>query len=392
MSAHSGRTGKGMSVPATHKPEPDMNSGSATNASLPPERFVVEVFAELAPDTVKSRWQEVNAILRFSMLSGLHLQPEATLNMLCDFAAEIVSYDRALVYFWEEDEENARIRLARNVEDCAPESYTQGNLLNFWAMRHNRPMLVTRGHNPQADAVLECMNSATALVLPLIVGSRTIGTMQLFAESNGAFTHEDAQLLWILALVSESQVTRDFSNEGLVRFAFTDYLTGLKTRGYFEQQLDLELKRAERKKSPVALLMIDIDFFKKLNDQYGHHVGDQVLRDVASILGKDMREIDTVARYGGEEFVIILPETSATGAVQVAQRLRRGVAQAKFFAGSPLAVEHISISVGVAMYPSDTLYKSELIEYADGALYAAKSTGRNRVVMYSEIEKEREVS
>ena len=73
--------------------------------------------------------------------------------------------------------------------------------------------------------------------------------------------------------------------------------------------------------------MIDIDFFKKLNDQYGHHVGDQVLRDVASILGKDMREIDTVARYGGEEFVIILPETTATGAVQVAQRLRRGVAQ-----------------------------------------------------------------
>lgn len=384
-----------MSVPAARpgpQDSPDMDSDRAINGSHPPERFAVEVFAELAPETVRDRWQEVNAILRFSMLAGLHLQPEATLNMLCDFAADIVSYDRALIYFWEEDEENARIRIARNVEDAEHENYAHGNLLNFWAMRHNRPMLVTRGHNQQADAVLETMNAGSALVVPLIAGNRTIGSMQLFADSENAFTREDAQLLWILTLVSESQITRDFSNEGLVRFAFTDYLTGLKTRGYFEQQLELELKRAERKKSPIALLMIDIDFFKKLNDHYGHHVGDQVLHDVASILMKDMREIDTVARYGGEEFVIILPEASAAGAIQVAQRLRRGVAQAKFFAGSPLAVEHISISVGIAMYPGDTLYKSELIEHADAALYAAKSAGRNRVIMYSEMEKQREVS
>lgn len=97
------------------------------------------------------------------------------------------------------------------------------------------------------------------------------------------------------------------------------YLTGLKTRGYFEQQLDLEIKRSERKIQKFALLMIDIDHFKQLNDRYGHHVGDQVLRDVCAILRKDMREMDTVARYGGEEFVIILPETGAAGALYVAQ-------------------------------------------------------------------------
>jgi diguanylate cyclase (GGDEF)-like protein len=213
--------------------------------------------------------------------------------------------------------------------------------------------------------------------------------MQLFASRSKAFTQEDAQLLWILALVAENQLTRDYANEGLVQFAFTDYLTGLKTRGYFEQQLEAEVARSERKGQPFALLMVDIDYFKQLNDRYGHHAGDQVLRDVTSILVHDMREVDTVARYGGEEFVIILPETDGPGALFVAERLRRAVEQAKFFAGSPHAVEHLSISIGVAIFGQDAKFKRDLIECADSAMYAAKNSGRNRVVLYSDLERVR---
>jgi diguanylate cyclase (GGDEF)-like protein len=136
--------------------------------------------------------------------------------------------------------------------------------------------------------------------------------------------------------------------------------------------------------------MVDIDYFKSLNDSYGHHVGDQVLRDVASILMKDMREIDTVARYGGEEFVLILPETSGPGAVLVAERLRRGVEQARFFAGTPDAVERLSISIGISVYEQNGRFRKELIEAADAALYSAKSRGRNRVILYSDLEREQE--
>jgi two-component system cell cycle response regulator len=203
----------------------------------------------------------------------------------------------------------------------------------------------------------------------------------------------DAQLLWILSLVAENQLTREYANEGLIRFAFTDFLTGLKTRGYFEQQLEAEIKRSERKKQKLALLMIDIDFFKQLNDQYGHHVGDQILRDVSSLLMKDMREVDTVARYGGEEFVIILPETNSEGALFVAQRLRRVVEQAKFFAGSPESVERLTISTGISVFGDDAELKRTLIENSDAALYAAKKSGRNKVVLYSDIApRQREVS
>jgi len=255
-------------------------------------------------------------------------------------------------------------------------------------------LIIEQGHHVEADVLLNIMNAGSALAVPLFVSNRVMGSVQLFSSRQNAFHREDAQLLWILALVSENLLTREYANEGLLRFAFTDYLTGLRTRGYFEQQLELEFKRAERRKQKFALLMIDIDHFKRLNDSFGHHVGDQMLRDVSSMLMKDMREVDTVARYGGEEFVIILPETTQAGALYVAQRLRRAVEQAKFFAGSPHEVQHLTISIGVAVYDSDAQFKRDLIEFADAALYAAKHAGRNRVIAYSELAEQtkREVS
>jgi diguanylate cyclase (GGDEF)-like protein len=357
----------------------------ADPGSSPPERFVVEVFSELRPETIQKRWEDVNVILRMSMLTGLQMQLDATLNLLCDMTADMAAFDKAMVYFWDEGRELMELRIARNVENKAGEEIATGNILNFWAIKYGRPLLVERGHNSQSDALMQGLSATSALVVPLFVSNRAMGSLQLFRADDKCFTKEDAQLLWILSLVAENLLTREYANEGLLRFAFTDYLTGLRTRGYFEQQLELEFKRAERKQQKFALLMIDIDHFKVLNDTFGHHVGDQLLRDVTSILMKDMREVDTVARYGGEEFVIILPETTETGAVFVAQRLRRAVDQAKFFAGSPHSVQHLTISIGVAVYDTDAQFKRDLIEFADAALYSAKHEGRNRVICYSEL-------
>jgi len=360
---------------------------STDPGSSAPERFAVEVFSELRAETIQKRWDDVNVILRMSMLTGLQMQLDATLNMLCDMAAEIARFERALIYFWDEGQELMQLRLARNVEKSVGQELATGNILNFWAIKYGRPLLVTRGHEVQADALLQVVAATSSLAVPLFVNNRVMGSMQFFSASTSNFCREDAQLLWILSLVAENLLTREYANEGLLRFAFTDYLTGLRTRGYFEQQLELEFKRAERRQQKFALLMIDIDHFKQVNDTFGHHIGDQLLRDVTSILMKDMREVDTVARYGGEEFVIILPETTQTGAVYVAQRLRRAVEQARFFAGSPHTVQRLTISIGVAVYDSDAQFKRDLIEFADAALYAAKHEGRNRVICYSELAK-----
>jgi diguanylate cyclase (GGDEF)-like protein len=251
-------------------------------------------------------------------------------------------------------------------------------------------MIVSAGEQPDADNSLGAVQSGSALIVPITIGSRVMGSVQLFSRKPHKFQPEDAQLLWIFTLIAENQLGRGCSNDGLLKFAFTDYLTGLRTRGYFEQQLDLEIKRAERKDSFLALLMVDIDRFKLLNDQYGHHVGDQVLREVAAVLQRDMRDLDTLARYGGEEFVIILPDTDAQSALRVAQRIRQSVEQAPLRPSVLLPVERITISIGIAVYGKDSRFKREVIEFADAALYRAKHRGRNQVVLYSEPEVELE--
>jgi diguanylate cyclase (GGDEF)-like protein len=369
---------------------PMVSEESSRAAPFPPERFVVEVFSELDEATIRTRWQHLNVVLRLSMLTGLQMQLDATLSMLCDMAGEITRFEKALVYFWDESQEQMQLRMERGFDSDLhrKEDLATGNILNLWAAKYGRPLLVQQGLHLQADDLLQLVGASSALAVPYFVSNRVMGSLQLFSVRREAFQREDAQLLWILSLVAENLLTREYANEGLLRFAFTDYLTGLKTRGYFEQQLDLEFKRAERRKQKFALLMIDIDHFKRLNDTFGHHVGDQILRDVTSILMKDMREVDTVARYGGEEFVIILPETTETGAMYVAQRLRRAVEQAKFFAGGPHNVQHLTISIGVAVYDSDAQFKRDLIEFSDAALYAAKHAGRNCVVAYSDLARE----
>src|SRR5262249_47521151 len=155
----------------------------------------------------------------------------------------------------------------------------------------------------------------SALVIPLFVRGRVLGSMQLFSHDADGFKPEDAQLLWTLALVADNLLTREQTNEGLLRFAFTDYLTGLRTRGYFEQQVEHGLKRSELKAIAFSLLMVQLVYFKLLNDLYGQDVGDTVLREVPAKLAADMRELHTVARYGGHGYVIVLPQTYKIQAV-----------------------------------------------------------------------------
>ena len=359
----------------------------AQSSSHPPERFIAEVSSELSEDAIRRRPRQINVILRLSMMSGLQMNLEATLNLICDLAGEIAAHEKSLVFFWDQAHDQMQLRFTRGFgnDEEARHQLSTGNIVNLWLSRYGRPLLIPHGHQPQADAFLELAGARSELAVPLFVSNRVMGSLQLFSSSLGTFVLEDARLLWILALVAENLLTREYSSEGLVHFAFTDYLTGLRTRGYFEQQLDLEFKRAERRRQTFALLMVDIDGFKELNDSAGHHVGDEVLRQVASILSQDMREIDTVARYGGDEFVIILPETTEQGATYVAQRLRRAVEQARFAAGTPGALQHLTVSIGLAVYERDGRFKRELIEYSDAALYAAKKEGRNRVVCYSAL-------
>jgi diguanylate cyclase (GGDEF)-like protein len=357
-------------------------------------QFAVPAKTELNAEIFGSRWRSVQAILRLATVTGSQMQLGPALNLICDLAALIASFDSACVYFWNEPQEKMELRLRRGHIDDSPQAPWGGNLLHFWVTQHALPMIIESGKHEKSDSELKAAGAGSALVLPLFVKGRVLGSLQLFCEKSEGFTEEDAQLLWTLILVAENLLTREQASEGLLRFAFTDYLTGLRTRGYFEQQLDLEVKRSDRKGQPFSLLMVDIDHFKTLNDSYGHHVGDVVLRQVTALLVKDMREVDTVARYGGEEFVIILPETAEPEAIFVAQRLRRAVQSSGFHIEGVEGHERLTISIGIAVYGPDATCRQKLIECADAALYSAKSKGRNQVLTYSQLmlEQQKEVS
>ncbi|HET9742724.1 MAG TPA: sensor domain-containing diguanylate cyclase [Terriglobales bacterium] len=357
-------------------------------------QFAVPGCGELSAEILARRPQSVQSILRLASVTGSQMQLSPALNLICDMAMGITKFDSACVYFWNEPQEKMELRLRRGHIEETPQVPWGGNLLHFWVTQQAAPLLIQRGRHPKADAELDAAGARSVLVLPLFVQGRVLGSLQLFCRETDTFCEEDAQLLWTLAVVSENLLTREQANEGLLRFAFTDYLTGLRTRGYFEQQLDLEVKRSDRKGELFSLLMVDIDHFKQLNDSYGHQVGDTVLRQITALLVKDMREVDTVARYGGEEFVIILPDTSEPEAAAVAQRVRKNVQNADFKIEGLDGKERLTISIGIAVYGRDAASRQQLIEYADAALYAAKSRGRNQVLAYSQLvtEEKKQVS
>jgi diguanylate cyclase (GGDEF)-like protein len=161
--------------------------------------------------------------------------------------------------------------------------------------------------------------------------------------------------------------------------AVTDGLTGLYTHAYFREQLELHIFEAHRFNEDLGLMLIDIDFFKKFNDTYGHQIGDKVLREVARIIKDTVRGCDVVARYGGEEIIVILPKTDIEGVYVLAERIRVAMGEISIRDMANRPITPVTVSVGLAEWQTNET-GSELVERADQALYEAKRTGRNRVV------------
>lgn len=172
--------------------------------------------------------------------------------------------------------------------------------------------------------------------------------------------------------------------EGLQDLAFTDEMTRLYNFRFFRRSLEDELKRSTRYNRPLAMILMDLDDFKTVNDRYGHEAGNRLLIQVAELLRRSIREADLAARYGGEEFVIVCPETSAAEATVVAERVRAAVAETRFDLGNGLSCA-MTVSAGVSDFPGDASDENTLIQTADNALYEAKRAGKNRVVPASSL-------
>jgi diguanylate cyclase (GGDEF)-like protein len=224
---------------------------------------------------------------------------------------------------------------------------------------------------------------ASVIAVPLKSSGTVIGVLDLFGVND--FDDNDLAIIRTFATQTTVAVDNVLLHEEAQRLSITDGLTGLWNYRYFTMTFAKEIERSARFGRPLALLLLDLDKFKDVNDNHGHQRGDSVLIELATRVKAEIREVDTLARYGGEEFVLVLPETDAAGAAGAAQRICEVVRHRPFYheGEEPLA---ITVSVGVSVFPTHGSSAATLMRNADSALYAAKDAGRDSWRMASDLE------
>ncbi|MBW3619604.1 MAG: sensor domain-containing diguanylate cyclase [Actinobacteria bacterium] len=257
------------------------------------------------------------------------------------------------------------------------------------AVEARAPRLVAR-EDPRPAALADAFAIDSPLVLvPLSTEGRLLGllTVEVAAPVGRSPKLKGRDLRILATLATEASLALDNArlHAELRDLSVTDALTGLYNHRYFQQRLQEELDRAVRKAAEdgplaVSLFLMDIDFFKKVNDRFGHPSGDELLRSFAKLTLRVLRSSDVVCRYGGEEFAVILPDTDAEQAMQVAERLREAIERSNFTGSDGRYLGQVTSSFGVETYGSGLPSRSEMIQRADAALYEAKESGRNRVI------------
>jgi diguanylate cyclase (GGDEF)-like protein len=213
----------------------------------------------------------------------------------------------------------------------------------------------------------------------MMAHGETIGLLYVEGADAGAWSESERRLARTLGEQAALALANLTLRETLRLQSVRDPLTGLHNRRYLEESLEREIQRAARRSTPVGVMMIDLDHFKRLNDTFGHDAGDAMLCAFADLFRGRFRGEDIVCRYGGEEFTVLLPETTLERALERAEELRAAAAEARP-SGPVQPLDPVTLSIGVASYPQHGDTGAALLSAADAALYRAKTAGRDRVV------------
>ncbi|MFQ5407964.1 MAG: GGDEF domain-containing protein, partial [Anaerolineales bacterium] len=314
------------------------------------------------------------------------LSLEKVLNRLFDLLARVVEYDSVSVFLLQDDDrmEPVAARGGGDVEQIRHsmrEVHRPESQRGFWPTDRALIVADTRDHShwhfyPGTEQVRSWVGA------PLLVRGESIGVLNVNSHTPNAYAPQTSELVMAFANQAAVAIQNARLSDRLLELARVDSLTGLINRRHSFEIAEQEFQRARRYKRPLAVIMLDLDHFKRVNDTHGHAVGDEVLQAVAQRCRQNLREIDTLGRYGGEEFLVVMPEVELAHARQAAERLRSCVA------GAPLETEigpvALTISLGVAVLTAAHADLPPLVKAADAALYAAKEGGRNRVVVAGE--------
>jgi diguanylate cyclase (GGDEF)-like protein len=355
------------------------------------EGFAVEV--NLLLENSRSSWRDrrsasmetVSAISKALMSSTLNLK-EMLETLVVEVKGE-VPYDQCAVFLVDPSSRRLILNACKGFLFAENEHVSfpmDDNSLPSYIATHGQPLLFSNVKHLQivpGYTGIEKMHSFMGF--PLKFREELEGVLIFASAQQGKFTSYQKEILDILVNQASAQVSNAILHEQVQRVAITDGLTGLYNHRHFQERLSHELKRSLRQDQRVSLLLLDIDHFKSLNDDYGHPFGDEVLKGISAQLSLLARDIDLVARYGGEEFVVVLGNAGRRDCKRVAERIRKEIEGLSFdFKGKTVKV---TVSVGGATFPEDGETKEELIRHADQALYQSKHSGRNRYTAFKNV-------
>ena len=311
------------------------------------------------------------------------------LERIAGTVGELIPYDD--ITFYEADEAKRELRAvyasgpdAEKV--LADDAFSFGVGITGWAADHREPVLANRAElDPRVRFVANTTPDPESLIaVPLVARGHLKGTLNIYRSGYQEFTEDEFRLVVRFADAAALAIDNAHIRASLERQAQTDPLTGLWNHRAFHEQLRQELLVASTEQTPVALVMLDLDDFKRVNDVYSHATGDHVLSEVASILLATVRAGDTVCRIGGEEFAIIVPASGLSEAFRLAERIQEQVAAAPLGPVGP-----VSLSVGIASGPTHAANPRELVACAEVAMMTAKTRGKGKIVVFQEDSLER---
>jgi diguanylate cyclase (GGDEF)-like protein len=320
----------------------------------------------------------------FEAATKLHesLDASQVVARALEFLSELVEAHSWAVFI--KTEQNNRLELVRaiNATDLPVGPFVE---------IEQAPIPIARAVNEQRTIIAGSLNDQTqsgspsggelsALCVPLIANGRLVGAVQATRKSGGgnSFAQEEAHVVELVCASLATALANAIDYHDATRQTLIDDLTRLYNVRYLYQTLEGEIRRARRYGSPVSVVFMDLDGFKLVNDAYGHRAGSATLTEVAQVITRSVRDSDFVARYGGDEFVLMLPETSAKRALQMAERVRLRIAAHRFKGGVGADI-YLTASFGVASFPEHATQAEKLIELADAAMYEAKQRDKNNV-------------
>ncbi|MCU1677306.1 MAG: putative Diguanylate cyclase [Frankiales bacterium] len=345
-------------------------------------RSLVEERARVAErDAAASRHSaQLQLILGMAREIGGSVNMRHVVESIAQAAFRLGHYDRVRLWLLSDDERVLRLShdtAAVGHGKPADRTTTLGEGLPGRTVRLGR---LTHATDAEPDIAGEPV-PAGAFAIPLVVGARTIGVLEMHAAPDFAFTTADQDILETLCVQAAVAIEASRLHARANEMAQVDPLTGLLNRRRLDEDLQLESERALRYGRAVAVIMIDLDFFKRINDTLGHQRADEVLQEVAGLLQQTVRADDTVYRYGGEELLVLARESTPEEAGRLAARLREDI-EVRFMS---TGTSGVTASFGVAGLPADATTVHSLIAQADRALYEAKRLGRNRVECASDL-------